>query len=66
MKKYIMPLTDIVRMNMQHQLLTGSDPQVTIDPTEPAIEPGNVDSRRRRKNQWEDDEDDEMQDDMQF
>lgn len=66
MKKYIMPQTDIALLNMQHQLLGASDPQVSIAPEDAAIDPGTIDSRRRRKNQWEDDEDDEMQDDVQF
>lgn len=68
MKKiYQYPELEVMRI-VSTPILVGSpgEPNAVVDPTEDPIDPGTIDSRRRRKNQWEDDEDDEMQDDMQF
>jgi hypothetical protein len=34
-------------------IMSASDPKATVDPTEPPINPGNVESRRRR-DVWDD------------
>ena len=53
-KKYINPELVIVKIATHQQMLTMSNPDVLIDTTADAIDPGTVDSR---ENDFEDDED---------
>lgn len=57
MKKiYEMPETKVIKVALSAMIAT-SDPKVTVDTEEPAIDAEDVESRRRR-NVWDEEEED--------
>jgi hypothetical protein len=62
MKKiYLTPETIETKIELQ-KMIAGSAPQLITDPDEEADEKGDVLSRRRNRNAWEDEEDDDEED----
>lgn len=55
-KTYITPATDVVTLNVVQMLAASPDP--TIDPTDPGIDPGEFDARKKNygfgTSMWED------------
>ena len=59
-KEYIIPETLLMEIRLQ-QLITASDPKPTLNEEE-AYQDGEVLSRRRNRNEWEDEEYDDEED----